>query len=255
MFCDALPTATSGGKGEQNIFATERSGVMNLKTLLVKYPNLVKLIAGNEDKFLSLLDRHFALMDKQLDTDTASKKIFGMDSLEASHLFVDVFFNPKGILRYYPNKDHASALSTLNDEDIHPLSLFLDSASIYDMKGNYIPKYEFSTAEDVTQFFQSVLFSARFMNQKDLTRAMLIKDPELVDAIRLQKIQELIKIQPALEYQQAQGIQPLKRIKETGFFDCGSTDEKVCPACKVRELEELQELRVCRHCHGGFKNK
>jgi hypothetical protein len=223
---------------------------MNVKDIFMKYPYVADLLAKDPQAFMKYLDELMSLGNTMLKQEESGKP-FTISTIEACNLFIEVFFNPGMIAKQHPNKEIGEAFATM-EKELHPLNAFLGKSKTYDFKGNHISHNQFTNANTVKEFFQSYLFNLRFMNIADLTKAFMLDNSDLIDSTRYGNIKELILIQPALQYQMKHNLQPLKYIEDTGFFNCGSTEEIICPSCKADTLKEFGTFKGCMNCKGGF---
>ncbi|MEV2907578.1 hypothetical protein ABNF65_02765 [Paenibacillus larvae] len=223
---------------------------------LKKYPNAAKLYKSNPEAFQERLDKALSLIEKFYDEENHSLELFGIGAIEAAEVFCKAFFNPKGILKFYPEKDYAKALEELGP-DLSPAAIFSDRVKLYDTSGNRIDRKDFTKEETLEGLFQSIMYAMRFLPANDLTSALLINDVELYGVARFRKLQELLDIQPALNYQKSTNRIIGKRISGTGFYDCGILKHEQafveCPACHTAHLEKFGEYAVCRTCKAGYE--
>ncbi|MEB9381371.1 hypothetical protein P4J09_25540 [Bacillus cereus] len=216
--------------------------------LFEENPKLAKLYKEDSEEFKRVLLSIGKVASKHLDKNGKSKELFGMEFVDVAELFSNVFFDYKQILAHYPDSDMSEALAFLEHQN-NPVSIYLGNSKAFDTYGNEISRSQFSSANNITSFFQQYLYSLRFCSMKDLANALILKDNDLYDAARFSNVAELVRVQPALQYQRKKDL-PVGKFKEgTGFFDCGpitSTSEE-CAACGNSLIIE-QEQAFCRNC-------
>ncbi|MDA2681053.1 hypothetical protein PDQ70_16450 [Bacillus cereus group sp. Bc011] len=216
--------------------------------LFEENPKLAKLYKEDSEEFKRVLLSIGKVASKHLDKNGKSKELFGMEFIDVAELFSNVFFDYKQILAHYPDSDMSEALAFLEHQN-NPVSIYLGNSKAFDTYGNEISRSQFSSANNITSFFQQYLYSLRFCSMKDLANALILKDNDLYDAARFSNVAELVRVQPALQYQRKKDL-PVGKFKEgTGFFDCGpitSTSED-CAACGNLLIIE-QEQAFCRNC-------
>ena len=168
--------------------------------LFEENPKLAKLYKEDSEEFKRVLLSIGKVASKHLDKNGKSKELFGMEFVDVAELFSNVFFDYKQILAHYPDSDMSEALAFLEHQN-NPVSIYLGNSKAFDTYGNEISRSQFSSANNITSFFQQYLYSLRFCSMKDLANALILKDNDLYDAARFSNVAELVRIQPALQYQ------------------------------------------------------
>jgi hypothetical protein len=225
-----------------------------MKEIVQKYKNVTSLAKTNPDRFVYLYEEYIKLMDQHLQTDGFSQNVFKMEQLELFQLFSNVFFDWERILKRYPDKTQAELMKVFKERN-HPLSVFLGKGTAYDKDGNRIDPSQFTSADSVKEFFQDMLYALRFVNQAELADYLTLKELDMVQQLKLQNVQELLKIQPALAYQKDETNIPIGKRLIGGYFDCGSTSKEKCPACKQAKLKILEDYNVCNTCFAGYREE
>lgn len=219
-----------------------------IQQLFEENPKLATLYKTDKEEFKKVLLSVGKVASKHLDDNGKSQELFGMEFIDVAELFAGVFFDYKQILAHYPDSDMSEALAFLEHQN-NPVSIYLGKSKAFDTYGNEISRSQFSSANNITSFFQQYLYALRFCSMKELANALILKDNDLYDAARFSNVSELVRVQPALQYQRKKDL-PVGKFKEgTGFFDCGQKTgaSEECEACGNSLIIE-QEQAFCRNC-------
>lgn len=220
---------------------------------LKRFPNLYAYKSNDPDKFQEHLQRNLELADRQIGSGHYSKYIFNLSLVQFTELMFRIFYDWKGIPEQHYDPEEAEQLKMLQ-EDNHPLQVFQGKVKAYDAQGNQITKEQFTTAETVEDFIKGALYALRFGSQKDMVKYLMLEDEEGLKDLKGHNIQQLLKIQPALKFQERMKTPLAKRVKNTGFFELGAFPEsKVCHACSGDDIYKIDERVFCRQCYGSYK--
>lgn len=218
---------------------------------LESYPKLHDLYKKDQKEFVNLVrhvlenaflfdeirkkDAFFKWFEQY---DEKSKKAFGIPAMQLTKEILEAFFDYKGIVAHHPNKEEAELLEVLEHEN-NPLSIFTNRTVVRDSEGREITKVEFLGKEmTFKDFLQGLLYASRYLNHAEYIKATAIGRYDLVEAQKQKQFMELMKIQPALEYQKLNGLVVGSRKEGTAFFDCGKAESNICPITKKEMLED-----------------
>lgn len=221
------------------------------------YPALWELFSQDKKRFAELLKGILAYTDKAVENKHLEKsdQVFKLKYEELLKSLMDAMFDYKGMLEHHENEAERKAMEVLQLE-VNPLAVFTGQAFALDSKGNKVPEGEFASAEDVKSYFQGLLYGARFVPLKDLANYLNLGKYELVDVLKARNFANLSEIQPALKYQEKQGITQGKLYEGTGYLDCGELDEEdvQCPACQsqTQMLKDYEDKKICLTCKAAF---
>lgn len=146
-------------------------------------------------------------------------------------------------------------------EEVHPLSMlsprmnFLTGEMQYaNWRNHYrLPKGAEVSQHTIEQIFRKLLRYYKYVDVEQLSNALITKQIKAYEGLGERAVTTL-PFYPALRYQQEQfgDLHVGKFYDDIGAFDCGTTTEKNCPACKTAELKVIEEYHVCPNCNGGF---
>lgn len=228
---------------------------------LSKYPNILKYLQeSNGDTYP--ISAHLALLDHILEKghDKIAQKEFGMPINELIKETYDAHFDYKGITQNAGNSAEAEALSILEWEN-NPLSYITGGKQPRDTQGNPMPLKDFLGVPRVNfkHHLQRMLYSAKYLNHVDYVNYLMLGAYDLQQIERNKHIEQLLAIQPALRYQEKQGLVIGDFLDGTGFFDCGEMDLsafKVCPSCQMgANWEVVNDIGYCMNCKAAVKHK
>jgi hypothetical protein len=231
---------------------------MKIPVNLENYPTLLDLANNDKEKFLQLFKATFTMMDtaakhKHLE---ASEDFFGMPYHEFMEEVMSAFFDHAGIMAFHPNKTTGESLSDLYGHAINPLHAAFMETDLLNAEGEKVSfeqKFGLKETEmSVRSWLQGLMFYSYYCSLPDLSQYLSLKDYDLIDELKHKNIAKLLQIKPALAYQKQIGVLPGKLVPFTGFYECESTKEDLCPACQTEELQKLGNLKVCNHCYAGF---
>lgn len=226
-----------------------------IKINLDNYPDLLKLKLDDPERFQVYMKNVFLLGDfaaKKGYSDSA-EKYFGVDYPVLIREITAALFDYKGILKHHHNKQEAEAMQILEMEN-NPLA----ATNYFSTRGETLTKETFNGENDLSiqAWFQGLLYAGKYLSHKDLVKYLLLPDYHLVENMQNEHIQRLIKIQPALKYQQENDIRVGAYHPGTGFFDVGRIPFKTnhCPICYSDRIytEPFHEMRYCLNCNAGF---
>ena len=224
---------------------------MKFQIDLENYPYLLNLFQFNKESFARevkyLLDNAKNITEMKENQeffdffhgyDEKSKEAFRLNTMDLVKSFLNAFFDYEGITAHHPNKEEAELLKYLDHEN-NPLSIFTGYTVVRDSEGKQITRQEFLGKDmSFTDFLQGLLYAARYLNHTEYVKATALSRYDLVEAMKHDRIIELMKIQPALEYQKLNNIVIGSRKEGTAFFDCGNSDTNICPLTKQEMLED-----------------
>lgn len=214
---------------------------------LKNYPFLFDLFEKDKQSFSGYVqnllknaenfNKYTSFYHKYSHYDVMADKVFGKTANELIQIFLDAFFDYKGIVLNHP-KEHEQALLEYLEHENNPLSLFTGNALVRNSEGEAITLQEFTGKEmDFKEFLQGLLYASRYLNHKEYVQAITLNRFDLVEAEKMGHFEQLMKIQPALEYQKINKLVVGARKEGTAFFDCGSSDTNECPITKKEMLE------------------
>jgi hypothetical protein len=246
-------TATTTKRTQRTRTRRGRDHFIIIKLDLSKYPYLQHLAQSDKEQFVKIMQTYHDMAENAAMTNfdpDLIKRTFDMSWNDFVRLLHDVFFDYKGIVRQHHDPQEAKAMRILGIEN-HPLSVFLGESPAYDAKGEPITLQEYTTAEDITDFFQSMLYGLRYVSSRDLAHYLMLGEFDLINNLKMQNVEKLLDIQPALQFQKEHDIPIGKRLKGTGFFyirkhNLVHTD--LCPACKSRTLYQYENHIYCESC-------
>ena len=224
---------------------------------LNNYPNLKTLFTNDKQEFARILKAMLLHIDsaiaaKHLKT---TEEVYKMDYIEMMFTLMETFLNYEGIVQQHGNPSEKEALSGLK-HDIHPLSIFTNNTTVYDVQGNLVSPYEHIQQDrfNLKNWLYALFYGARFVSWKELAEYLNLGKYELIDVLKARNIQQLLPIQPALKYQDENDIPQGKILEGYGLFDCGTTSEENCPACSS-SLHTHENIKYCKECRAGFNNE
>lgn len=230
-----------------------------MKTVLNldNYPNLKKMAVGDHVKFQHFLKSVMEFADKATKENRPkqAEDSFNMDYMDLIAELSGAFFDYEGITSHHHNEKEARMLNVLKLEN-NPLA----SNNFYRIvDGKPISKDEFFGGEkSIKEWLQSMLYAGRYLSHADLVRYLTLGEYDLVERMKTDRIQELLKIQPALAYQSKNDLIVGKYLEGTGFFFCGEYHKKepICPSCSTNhKFYEYKNYMMCHHCLGAFITK
>lgn len=224
---------------------------------LKNYPHLRELYMADPERFGHILKAVFQHIDHALEDKRfqQAKRIYKMDYIQMMFDVIDTFFNFQGIVNQHGNPAERDGLTSLG-EDIHPLGIFTNNVAVFDVNGRQVDPHEWISLEDfnLKDWLYALFYGARFVSWKELAEYLTLGQFELIEVLKARNFEQLKKIQPALHYQEKQGITVGKLIQGTGFLYCGDETHKTCPACEVGIIEHAPKTySFCNNCFAGFK--
>lgn len=226
---------------------------------LTKYPALHLMAEQDKEGFIKTLSSVITHIDRALadDRDMKAREYYKMSYTDMINDIMDVFFDFEGIVQEHHNNAEKEGLRALH-EDIHPLAIFTNNAPVYDAQGNNISPQKWIEQDkfDLKNWLLALFYGARFVSWKELAEYLSLGEYELMDVLKARNFNELAKIQPALQYQEDQGIPVGKLIAGTGFFDGGNETSKPlesCPACASDWNTKHEKYAFCSECRLGGK--
>lgn len=231
---------------------------------LEKYPSLVRLVQQEgQKKFQELMHSLFRIADNAVERGDieVSKKYFKLPYHIVIREILDAFFDIKGIMEQHGER-YAHDLANIYGHAIHPLHAAITGERLNDREGNNVTfreKYGIGEEEfTIKHWLQGLLFYSYYMSLGDLARYLSLNKLVMAEEEKKKRLERLIKIQPALNFQAENGIPIAAMIPGTGFFDLAVAAENVneiCPACKNKQIDDLGDLKACRFCNGGFRRR
>lgn len=224
---------------------------------LNNYPSLQKLFEHDTKAFAELMKPTLDDLNRRLAAGhvQTAKQVFQREYPEFQKEVMDAFFDYKGIADQHHNEAEADSMKVLQNE-LNPLTIFTGGTKVYDTAGNLTTPEDYTGMEkfDVKNYIQSLLYGGRFVHIAELAKYLLLDQYELVEVLQARNFEQLSRIQPALRYQEATGIQVGTLIPDTGVFDLGDyPEEGVCPACGEELNESPDYFSFCPECKGGVK--
>lgn len=220
------------------------------------YPAFKEIMQKDTEEFTELLKNTFTHVDKAVKEGhyERSKELYKMEYIEFLETLSDAFFKFNGIVNQHANHAERVGLSGLG-EDIHPLAIFTNDVPVFDAHGRNISPYEWIPLDqfDLKNWLYALFYGARFVSWKELAEYLTLDKYDMIDVLKANNFKQLQKIQPALAYQDKQGITKGKLIAGTGYLECGSRYHEICPACEKGVLDHRHSsYSNCPECSAGF---
>lgn len=216
------------------------------------YPALWILFQRDKQQFGALVRSLLKLADHAVDNgqDIAIKNAFNLSLDQFVTEILDAFMDYKGITSHHVNEQEAKSMEILK-HDNNPLSLF-NGAPAYNAKGDVIPTKDFLGVYNIKEWMQGLLYASRYVPHEELVKYMYLDDFDMLDQLKLQNVQQLIKMQPSLTYQKDHNIIVGKRIPGTAYFDLGEHTEAIDKLIIGLDIIENGEYTYVPEILGGF---
>lgn len=227
---------------------------------LRNYPELLKLFDEDRTKFGSTMSKLLIQTDQALEKgrfDHAAR-IYKMGYLDMMQALSDTFFDVEGIAQKHHSKAEIEGLKGLGG-DLHPLAIFTSNAPVYNADGENMAPKEWLQMDyfNLKDWLYALFYGARFVSWHDLAEYLMLGEYELIDALKVQNLEHLLDIQPALRYQKINSIPTGKLIPGTGLFSGGDSATRFtdkCKACNSEWHTEHPKYGYCSKCRlGGLK--
>lgn len=224
---------------------------------LENYPALFEIFNEDKQEFADILKTTLDNINHAAETGRMdiAKDVYKRNYEDMIVEVMDAFFDTNGIVEKHKNKAEKEGLRGLG-MNIHPLAIFTNDAAVYDAQGKRItPDLENFNLKD---WLYSLFYGARFVSWQELAEYITLGEYELIDVLKARNFEQLAAIQPALQFQEDNGISKGKLIAGTGLFDGGSGASKElenCPACDSVEWNIVNsKYAYCPKCSlGGLK--
>ena len=224
----------------------------NITINLDNYKNLLNLARKDTQRAHDLIQGVLDLINSHY------KDIEEATHMEAEKFLLETvlaFIDYEGIVANHPNEGEAKLMRLLKHENNPVRAMFDGEIDVYDVNGDRIKKREFFGSSSYKEWLQSLLYMGRYVSYKQLGEYLALNEFHLIDNIKNEHIEQLLSIQPALKYQELNGITVGKFKEGTGFFDCGESEiDTVCLACEDdRQIIKNEENLYCLACKAVFK--
>lgn len=241
---------------------------MKIEIDLTRYPNIKQLVdIGKPGKAQVLLKDTFTMVNDHI-TDIPEllriierhqeiKNTYGLGFNAFLHQVQEVFLDHTSITEHHPDPAEGEVLASLKEEN-NPLYFITNPPKDENGKPILPENMEWVEGYNLKDFIHGLFYWSRYTDLASLARALYLGDFDLLNNLKMQNVQELLQIQPALKYQEANNILIGKLIQGTGYFDCGTTKEIInycCPACHSVELSEGEKDTSCLNCKAGFRKE
>jgi hypothetical protein len=225
---------------------------MKINLNLDNYPHMKKIAEEDTTAFSFYLKSIMQLAETALvqGYDKTSVNEFQIPYASLLLEVSEAFFDYKGILKHHHKPREAKMLEVLQHEN-NPLI----SKNFYRIEdGEQVTKEEFFGGKlKVKDWLQSMLYAGRYLSHADLVRYLTLNEYALVERMQNDNIAELVRIQPALNYQKGHDLIVGKLLKGTSFFDCGyikvlNANRDKCRLCLSDNFFDYEEYRLCNDC-------
>lgn len=236
---------------------------MKIELDLKNYPSLQQLFDQDKEQFGALLKGILVHANEAVASNRIkdSQEIYNLPYMLMVDEVMQAFFEPEGIADYHYNKQERNSLRALRF-DLHPLAIFTNNAVAYNAQGEVVTPGEWLDMRDenfsIKNWLYKLFYGARFVSWQELSEYLSLGKYDLVEALKLANYKQLASIQPALRFQEQQGIPKGKILPGLGLLDGGDETTKlhhVCPACEQNTWDMTNETYAyCTSCGlGGLK--
>lgn len=225
---------------------------------LNNYPKLEQLYKEDAPRFAASLKHVLEHVENALDTGRfeQSERVYKTNYLELMNTLLDTFFIVHPIAEHHKNAAERQGLKGLN-EKLHPMAIFTNNAEVYNAKGEKITPQEWMPIDvfNLKDWLYALFYGARFVSWSELAEYLTLGQYDMIDVLKLRNFNELVEIQPALEYQKSKRITVGKLVQGTGFFDAGLLHDNIekCPACRNDSWIKTDVYAYCEKCRLGGK--